>query len=991
MAGPPKEVEELVERYQRERRALESSAYGEADTRKEFIEPLFTALGWDVANKDMYSETYKDVVNEYSLKIGGEHKAPDYAFRVGGNRVFFVEAKRPSIDISRDGASAYQLRRYGWTAKLPVSVLTNFRHLAVYDCTRQPAPTDRASAARTLLVPVTELLARWTEVEELLGKKSVYQDSLKRYFDEASRRRGTSEVDGLFLLQMEDWRQALAKSIAKKNQSLSVNELNEAVQQTLDRLVFLRIAEDRGIEPYGELQQTLKPSGVYERLLSLFRAADTRYNSGLFHFKAEKGRLSAYDQLTPSLTIEDNVLREIINSMYYPTSPYEFSVLPADILGQVYEQFLGKVISLGANHSILVQDKPEVRRAGGVYYTPTSIVEHIVDKTLGPLLAGKSIRAARNIRILDPACGSGSFLLGAFEYLIRWFTNAHEESGSAASKQALYRDSRGELKLTLAERKRILTSSIFGVDIDRQAVEVTKLSLVLRVLEGETSETVNSQLRMFQVDRALPDLDTNILCGNSLVDSSVHSVVELTPEEEYDLNPFDWAAGFPGIMKANGFHAVIGNPPYDVIEKERLEASWPHDKLREYIPSRTDFDPATGGKLNLYRFFLIQSAQLVRPDGFLGMIVPMSLAADITTRKTRKYLFEYFRDPILDCFPQKDNPRRRIFKAAKLSTLVFVGQKSAAKLKPQNQIATRVYPGNDLAEPSTDNELEVSDLQLLNPENAPVPLLAKDEWVVCRAVHEKSNVKRLDELDKSYIVTRGEINQTTYGRYIFAAEGAKAGCEPMLKGVEVGSFELRESLSQSRREVLDGKALRKDFPSKSLPPAPRIATQRITGVDEKQRLVCAIVVSDMWFADSTNSIAPVDTAPLSLEYLTAVLNSELMQWRFRLTSSNNNVGTNELLDLPIAVHDPSAGNDSRLMEKVKKAGQRITKLRESARSERTSSGAQRIARSLVAAWDALNDAVYELYGLSTAERELIELRRQRAPLAAQLAGDVDAF
>ena len=232
--------------------------------------------------------------------------------------MFFVEAKRPSIDISRDGASAYQLRRYGWTAKLPVSVLTNFRHLAVYDCTRQPAPTDRASAARTLLVPVTELLARWTEVEELLGKKSVYQDSLKRYFDEASRRRGTSEVDGLFLLQMEDWRQALAKSIAKKNQSLSVNELNEAVQQTLDRLVFLRIAEDRGIEPYGELQQTLKPSGVYERLLSLFRAADTRYNSGLFHFKAEKGRLSAYDQLTPSLTIEDNVLREIINSMYYP-------------------------------------------------------------------------------------------------------------------------------------------------------------------------------------------------------------------------------------------------------------------------------------------------------------------------------------------------------------------------------------------------------------------------------------------------------------------------------------------------------------------------------------------------------------------------------------------------------------------------------------------------------------------------------------------------
>ena len=360
MPEPPKEVKELVDRYERERKVLESGAYGEADTRKEFIEPLFTALGWDVVNRSTYSEAYKDVVNEYSLKIGGSHKAPDYAFRVGGNRVLFVEAKRPSIDISKDAAAAYQLRWYGWTAKLPISVLTNFRHLAVYDCTQQPSETDRASAARTLLVPWKDLVAKWPEVGELLGKKSVYQGSLQRYFDQASRRRGTSEVDGIFLLQMEEWRKTLAQNIAKKNPAISVNELNEAVQQTLDRIVFLRIAEDRGIEPYGELKNALKGAGVYSRLLDVFRAADTRYNSGLFYFKAEKGRSSPPDKLTPGLIIEDKALRDIVESMYYPASPYEFSVMPADILGQVYEQFLGKVIRLTDKSTVVVEDKPEL-------------------------------------------------------------------------------------------------------------------------------------------------------------------------------------------------------------------------------------------------------------------------------------------------------------------------------------------------------------------------------------------------------------------------------------------------------------------------------------------------------------------------------------------------------------------------------------------------------------------------------------------------------
>ena len=307
--------------------------------------------------------------------------------------------------------------------------------------------------------------------------------------------------------------------------------------------------------------------------------------------------------------------------MYYPESPYDFSVFPADILGQVYEQFLGKVIQLTDKHEAKIEDKPEVRRAGGVYYTPTNIVDHIVQATLEPLLAGKTTRAALNLRFLDPSCGSGSFLIGAYDYLLRWFKESYINEGAQKRSRVMYRAASGEFRLTLAERKRILTSCIYGVDIDRQAVEVTKLSLVLKVLEEESQETINSQIKLFDIERVLPDLDRNIRCETVWLAQTMDHLI-LTPSEEDSLNPFDWASAFPEIMRAGGFHAVIGNPPYDVLEKERGGASWPHALLAEYLAYRQDYDPAEGGKLNLYRIFLVQAIGLTRPSGMFGMIVP---------------------------------------------------------------------------------------------------------------------------------------------------------------------------------------------------------------------------------------------------------------------------------------------------------------------------------------------------------------------------------
>jgi len=217
------------------------------------------------------------------------------------------------------------------------------------------------------------------------------------------------------------------------------------------------------------------------------------------------------------------VLKDILKHLYYPDSPYEFSVLPADILGQVYEQFLGKVIRLTPAHHAVVEDKPEVRKAGGVYYTPTYIVDYIVKQTVGKLVEGKKPGprgAVGKLKILDPACGSGSFLLGAYQYLLDWhrdeYVKDHPKKWATGKNPRLYQSSGGDWRLTTDERKRILLNNIYGVDIDSQAVETTKLSLLLKVLEGEDEQTITQQLASF-TQRALPDLANNIKCGNSLI------------------------------------------------------------------------------------------------------------------------------------------------------------------------------------------------------------------------------------------------------------------------------------------------------------------------------------------------------------------------------------------------------------------------------------------------------------------------------------------
>jgi len=544
--------------------------YNETQTRNDYINPLFEALGWDIYNKSGYAESYREVIHEDKIKVADSTKAPDYCFTIYGQRKFFLEAKKPSVSVKDAVDPAYQLRRYGWSAKMPISIISDFEEFAIYDCTIKPAPTDKASVSRIKYFTYKEYLKEFDFIWDTFSKEMVLKGSFDKFISSNKGKKGTTGVDSEFLKSLDSWRDLLARNIVNRNVNISEDELNYALQKIIDRIIFLRICEDRGVELENQLMNTIG-NNTYNKLKELFHTADLKYNSGLFDYKK--------DMITDNLIIEDKVLKSIIEEMYYPKSPYEFSVIPVEILGHSYEQYLGKVIKITSGHRIKIEEKPEVRKAGGVYYTPQYIVDYIVKNTVGKLVEGKTPEDVAKLKICDPACGSGSFLLGAYQFLLDWhrnyylnetathrFSDVQEKNRNVSDVQEKNRnvsDVQGKTQkfssghnpkltpdgsLTTKLKKEILLNNIYGVDIDTNAVEVTKLSLMLKAMEGETEASIN-QLS-FLHERVLPTLDNNIKSGNSLIDIDFYdNQLDFEPGAEKKIKPFNWESTFPEVFK----------------------------------------------------------------------------------------------------------------------------------------------------------------------------------------------------------------------------------------------------------------------------------------------------------------------------------------------------------------------------------------------------------------------------------------------------------
>ena len=646
-------IGDLVIRFDEQIASYKKADYNETLTRRDFIDPFFKALGWDMDNSQGNAEAYREVIHEDRVKVGAATKAPDYSFKLaGGKRLFFVEAKKPSVLVKEEVLPAYQVRRYAWSAKLPISILTDFEEFAIYDCNKKPNATDKPSVGRIKYFTYKDYLKEFDFIWDTFSKERVLKGSFDKFIAADKNKKGTATVDKEFLISLDEWRKQLALNIALRNENLDEEELNFVVQQTIDRLIFLRIAEDRGVEEYGRLQNLLKGENFYANLFTYFKEADSKYNSGLFDFKK--------DNISFNVAIDNKTIKGIISELYYPNSPYVFDVMSVEILGSAYEQFLGKQIKLSAGHRATIEEKHEVRKAGGVYYTPQYIVEYIVENTVGKLTAGKKPADVTKLKIVDPACGSGSFLLGAYQYLLNWhmleYKPDFERLTSIAQNSTAYNEKqrndaikeRNKLpltpdgNLTTALKKQILLNNIYGVDIDTQAVEVTKLSLLLKCMEGETGSSITAEMRFGE--RILPTLDSNIKSGNSLIDMDFYEgQIDFEPAMEKKVKPFSWQQGFKEVFKQGGFDAVIGNPPYVRIQTLK-------DSSQESIDYyKKKYQSAAYGNYDLYVAFVEKGFLLLNKKGQLGFILPNKFFNTDYGRGLRNFIInENALDTIID-------------------------------------------------------------------------------------------------------------------------------------------------------------------------------------------------------------------------------------------------------------------------------------------------------------------------------------------------------
>lgn len=600
----------LIAAFEKEYAIYKTPKYSEAQLRIDFINPLLKTFGWDVDNEQSKSQFLREVIQEESIDVEEEDsitkKNPDYTLRIQGSRKFFVEAKKVSIDLNKANKPAFQIRRYGWNANLGISVLTNFETFTVYDCRHAPNVKDAVAVARFQTFHYTEFVNQFEKLYELLSFQSVGAGFLDEYFSVAHKE--TSTFDDFFLKQIESWRISLATDIIANNDGFNNDDINFLVQRLLNRIVFLRICEDREIEKY----ETLRNIKSYEELKQLFLSADKKYNSGLFDF--------IEDIFSLRINLNAEILLGVFNELYYPESPYDFSVVDPTILSQIYERYLGSKIAIESNKQILIVEEPEVSASSGVVPTPKLIVQQIVKETLNPLFEGKSYEQIKQLKLADICSGSGTFLISIYDYLIEKITLNLVESG-VLNADLINKVFDGSYKLTLKAKQQILTANIYGVDINPYAVEVSKFSLLLKLLEGENAASIENYLAKHR-QKVLPSLDDNIKCGNSLVDDTfftydpdaIHNYELL-----YKLKPFNWRDEFGFLKHQNGFDAIVGNPPYVRIQHI---VKFTEEEVKFYQSDISGYTVAKAETFDKYFLFIQRAISLLNQNGLLGFIVP---------------------------------------------------------------------------------------------------------------------------------------------------------------------------------------------------------------------------------------------------------------------------------------------------------------------------------------------------------------------------------
>lgn len=616
----------VVKAFDEGRKSFISATYNETQLRNDFLGALLMSFGWDVDNEAGKTQFLRDVIQEESIDVEdvSSKKNPDYTLRTQGFRKLFIEAKKPSVDITKSSKAAFQTRRYGWNANLGISVLTNFDKLIIYDCRHKPDVKEDERVARIRVFDFKEYVQAFDELYELISFGSASSGRLDDLFSVFERVGQT--FDGYFLEQIESWRLRLGNSAVQRNKQLDSDDVNYLIQRLLNRIVFLRICEDRTIEKY----ETLKSIENYDQLKFFFQQSDKKYNSGLFNF--------IDDSLSLNIEIDSEILIEIFNELYYPLSPYDFAVVDPTILSQIYEKFLGSHVVLDEGRQLSIVQEPEVVASNGVVPTPKLIVEKVVKETLTPLETDNTSIQLNQLKIADICCGSGTFLISVYDFLLKASIEKYVKEG-ITDPELIYKTTNGTIALTLKAKRNVLENNIYGVDINPYAVEVTEFSLLLKLLEGESGPSIDHFINQYE-NKVLPNLSDNVKCGNSLVDSKFFEFIPTAIHDDkllYKVKPFDWKKEFPFLTDTRGFDAIVGNPPY--VRIQNLVRYSP-EEIKYYQDDLSGYAVAKKETIDKYYVFIQRAISLLSSTGYLGYIVPHKFFIIKGGKSLRKFITE---------------------------------------------------------------------------------------------------------------------------------------------------------------------------------------------------------------------------------------------------------------------------------------------------------------------------------------------------------------
>ena len=569
-------------------------------TIRAWLDRFLRTFGWDPGDtREILQESVVDSSSRERLaEIGSHHIRPDYTLVNGPNVKTYLDAKSLDVDCFSDSHAAFQVKSYGWSAGVPYAFVSNFDQLAIYDCGPVPSEEDAANTGAVLKINRFQYLDQLETIRQYLEKAKVYSGSLD-ILHESLDKSGSYVLDEQFNDYLESFRLSLSQSIVLYKTTVTNSELNFLVQTIMNRILFIRVCEAKGVEKEGLLKDFLK-NGFWQSFKQYCKTSFYQHYDGALFSK-----LNSLD--TVFIPDNDPVFEDFILKLYYPY-PYKFDAIPVAALAKIYESFLSKsVVHSGTKVEVVL--KPEYVKTKGAIPTPGFIAKEIANLALD-INQICSIDELLSLRILDPCCGSGVFLIQAMDLLEKRMKEIFTSSpGERTKNSELFVSIDGDYRITVQGKLAISTNCLYGIDIDPVAIEITKMSLSLKVVDSMGHDFLKEEGLFGK--KILHGIADNLRIGNALIDPN-----DAVPELQYvSIRPLDVLHEFSGVfLEKGGFDHIIGNPPYVETKFFKKENKTVHEILsRKY----SSFE----GKADLAVLFIERCLEWLNPQGALGFIV----------------------------------------------------------------------------------------------------------------------------------------------------------------------------------------------------------------------------------------------------------------------------------------------------------------------------------------------------------------------------------